>query len=110
MTIRGERIYLDREAGGVWFEPEDWVVSEGHFIRHRPTSTIFQIECDRAAIARNRATIFNFSARLVHVCDGKPLPDDEALVPLARAALADYLIETGLWKPTIEDVPERRPS
>jgi hypothetical protein len=109
MNVSGKRIRLDPKASGVLYAPEEWSSIEGsRMMRHKPTHTVFEIECDDVAMERGEATVFEFSARLVHVCDSHAVPSAAEQAPLARAAIAIFLQEIGAWKPEVREVPNRR--
>jgi hypothetical protein len=109
MDVNGDLIRLDRNATSVLYEPEDWELVEGHcMIRHKPTSCIFEIDCDDDAKKSRVATVFQFFARLVHVCNHRALPSAKEQVPLGRAAIAVFLQAIGAWKPVVRHVPGPR--
>jgi hypothetical protein len=108
MDVNGELIRLDPKANGTSYEPKDWELVEGrNMMRHKPTGCIFQIFCDDQALGRGRATVLDFSARLIHVCDNRRIPTPAQQVPLGRAAIVILLQETGAWKPVVITVPDR---
>jgi hypothetical protein len=109
MNIDGPKIYPDPAKPGISFEPREWRRSEGHFISHLPTGCMFEIGCDEDAMMANRATLFSFYGRLVHVCDGRRIPQGEELEFLSRGAVGVYLMEIGAWKPDIVEVAEPSP-
>jgi len=109
MDIDGEIVRLDPEAGRVLYDPKDWELVEGQtMIRHKPTSCIFIIECDDEAMQNGEATLFQFSASLIHVCDHRRIPSITKQVTLGRAALAVFLQAIGVWKPEVREVTVRR--
>jgi hypothetical protein len=110
MDMNGEVIRLDRDATGVLYEPEDWELVEGHcMMRHKPTGCIFDIDCDDDAKESGVGTVFQFCARLAHVCNHRALPSAKEQVPLGRAAIAVFLQAIGAWKPVVRHVPGPRP-
>jgi hypothetical protein len=109
MDVNGALISIDPKAKGVLFEPKDWDLVEGfNMMRHKPTSCLFQIECDDAAMRASRTTIFDFSARLIHVCGDGRIPRQAEQARLGRAAIALFLQEIGVWKPEVINIPDRR--
>jgi hypothetical protein len=107
--MMSRKIYADPDAAGIDFEPGEWRIAEpGHYLTHLPTSTVFCIGLDEDASRGETARIFDFYARVVHVCPRKHAPDQDTLVKLGRAAIAVCLIEIGAWKPKIVEVPVRR--
>jgi hypothetical protein len=110
MDLHGKLIRLDPKAKGTLLEPTEWELVEGeNMMRHKPTRCIFEIVCDDEALRREVATVFDFSARLIHVCDGQRIPTPAEQVPLGRAAIVILLKEIGAWKPVVIDIPDRRP-
>src|SRR5580704_14348157 len=95
---RAMKIHLDRQAGGVEFEPGDWSRTGDRLMRHEPTQTIFRVEPDKAAVKRGTIGLFDVSAKLVHVYDGCEVPSQPHQVELGRAAIGVYLQEIGVWK------------
>ena len=108
MRISGELIRLDPQEEGVSYEPEDWDLVEGRRMRHMLSGCIFDIGCDDEAIQNGEATLFQFSARLVHVCAHRKIPSAETELKLGRAAIAVFLQAIGAWKPMVRNVPDRR--
>jgi len=109
MHINGDSIRLDPKAKGTLFEPKDWELVRGHrMIRHKPSGCIFAIDCDNDAIQKDTATVYQFSARLVHVCDHRTVPSFAVQRPLGRAAIVVFLQEIGAWRPVVTEVPNGR--
>ena len=67
----------------------------------------FEIRQNDDVRPEDRVTLFQFSARLVHVCDGYEVPSSADQVPLGRAAIAIFLQEVGVWKPKVDYMPYR---
>jgi hypothetical protein len=92
MDVSGELIRLDPKAKGTLYEPRDWELMEGwNMMRHKPTGCIFQIVCGGEASGRGRATVYDISARMIHVCDGRRIPTPVEQAPLGRAAIVILL-------------------
>jgi len=109
MDVSGELIRLDPKAKGTLYEPRDWELMEGwNMMRHTPTGCIFRIVCGGEASGRGRATIYDISARMIHVCDGRRIPTPVERAPLGRAAIVILLQEIGAWKPVVINIPDRR--
>jgi hypothetical protein len=101
---RAKTIHLDRKESGVTFEPDEWSRAGHWLMRHEPTQTTFLVAPDTAALKRGAIGIFDVSARLVHVCDGHAVPSVLEEVELGKAAIAVYLQEINVWKPTLKHV------
>src|SRR5690349_3467773 len=105
MHIDGEEIRLDREKDFVEIEEEDWAMDRGnHTMRHGPTKLTFLIEMDEEGQKAGAGTVFNFTARAVHICSGHQLPPARELTELGRAAIVLFLYGSGMFS------PERRPN
>jgi hypothetical protein len=110
MDIEDSRkIYLDPNARGIAYEPEEWELSGAAFARHLPTSTIWEIDFDRVS-SSGGTRLEDWFVRLVHVCDHRYKADegldDGTMEFIGRGALAFYLQAIGAWKPEIVDEPD----
>src|SRR5581483_6521972 len=100
MQIDGEEIKRDPEKDSIDIEEDDSAIEGGeHMMRHMPTKLTFRIEMDEEAQKAGAGTVFNFSARPVHICSGHQLPPASVTSELGRAAILLYLYGTGLIGP-----------
>jgi hypothetical protein len=118
--VNSPDIRLDREIGSTSFTPSQWTLEEAEWpplnyqwpplIHHGPTQSTFLILLDdpmenamffdpKTAVAASSKLSLSkdFASRLVHIGDGYPLPEDEEMVSLARAAIVAFLVHVGAW-------------
>jgi len=90
------RLDLARRVGYV---PDHWtLVSQtgDRVMHHGPTHAEFVIECDEEAEAAGYGTMCNFSARLVHACESRQVPQGDEFIQIGQAAIIAYLIRIGI--------------
>jgi hypothetical protein len=108
MFIHGAEIRLDPEQNGVDVADDDWCIgSGGHFITHMPSHVTFEIGLDEGLERAEKVSVFNFSARPVHICAGHALPYSEDLINLGRGAIILYLQGIGAMQPKRPVEPSR---
>jgi hypothetical protein len=96
MHIFGEEIRLDPEQTQIAVTEEDWAINRpDQLMDHQPSGVAFFIDVEEPAKKAGRATLFDFSARPVHICNGRPLPTSEEMTTLGRAAILLYLEALG---------------
>jgi hypothetical protein len=93
-------------GGFVW---GDWQIDDGHaLMMHRPTNALFSVYPATPTISGDPESIclYDLRARLIHVCDGFPIPEN--LAQLGASAINAYacwteritLIRSGPTRPT----------
>jgi hypothetical protein len=87
------------EPDGGSFVWSDWQIDDDHELSfHHPTRALFSIYPAPDAIDIASISIFQFRARLVHVCDGFPVPDN--LPTLAASAIIAFAYKnTAAYRP-----------
>ncbi len=102
-------IKLDPHCDGVPFEPEDWMHCQKTFglMHHLPTGNDYMVVLPDEARQKALVSLLEFEATLVKVGVGGSFLEEKEVVEHARAAIAVFLIETGLWNPTIVEIPEK---
>lgn len=89
--------------------PEHWRPSHGdsRVLVHIPTGNCYQVSVGDDVPEGTKTTIFNLHARLYWIPEGGIVPDSKAQLDFARAAIAVWMVDKGLWKPEIMDSPNR---
>ncbi|HVP46111.1 MAG TPA: hypothetical protein VMT32_05990 [Bryobacteraceae bacterium] len=96
MHIFGEEIRLDPEQEQMAIAEDDWAINRpDRLMDHRPSGVLFFIDLDETAKTSGQATLFDFKARPVHICQGRALPGIEEMTELGRAAILLYLEAIG---------------
>lgn len=96
MHIFGEEIRLDPEKDRVAVEEDDWAINRPECLMdHLPSGVAFVIDVDETAKKAGEASLFDFCARPVHICNGRQLPGREEMTELGRAAILLYLEAIG---------------
>ena len=103
MHIFGEEIRLDPEKDQIEASEEDWAINRPEqLMDHQPSGVMFFISVDEVARQAGQATLFDFSARPVHIHQGRALPNPEDMMALGRAAILLYLEAIGCLAPKPE--------
>jgi hypothetical protein len=104
MITEFENITLDPEEDNFLFQPGDWT-RQGQVMFHMPTHLAFIVSIPEDLPPRHNLSVFDFFARLGHVCAGHAMPSD--YVSLGRAAIIVFLLQIGfLAGAVIEEVTE----
>src|SRR5208337_3057639 len=70
----------------------DWRVDENHAtVFHRPSKLLFRIDCPSVEEGA-RVPLAALSARILHVCDGAPLPATPELLRIGKDAIHVFVI------------------
>jgi hypothetical protein len=80
----------------------DWRIDRQNVIMHTPTRLLFSIYLEPGAVAE-KATLFQFRARLSHVCDGFPVP--ARLSAIASEAIFMFAYLSGCLGDSPDDIP-----
>jgi len=92
MYIHGAEIRLDPQKNSVDVAEDDWSIGSGsNFMTHLPSHVTFQVDLDEGMKKAERVSVFNFSAKPVHIGQGHALPGPEQLIELGRGAILLYL-------------------
>jgi len=102
MDAIGPEIRLTLAPGEPRPEPREWRYDARHeAFLHMPTRTMFHVYSALPERIGRRRVIphyddMNTRARLIHVCDGFPMPPPEEIDWLGRAAIRCFL---DFWEP-----------
>jgi hypothetical protein len=92
-------------------DPEAWSREEdAPLVTHHPTHCVFEVALPGNMDDLNFVDAFSFGARLIHVCDGNPLPTREQQRALAHEALTFWALEQGLLSPRVLSLDPQLPA
>lgn len=104
MKLHGAKIKLDPAQKSMQYEENDWSIVPGtRLITHCPSRVTFEIVLDEGAEKKEVATLSDFSACPMHVCDGYALPGRDELMRIGQEAIVVLLEVIGSYVPRRPD-------
>lgn len=109
MKLHGVKIKFDPAQDKIEYDDHEWSVVPGMvFITHRLSHITFEIVLDEDARGKEFATLLDFSACPIHICDGHAIPKRDELTRLGQEAIVVFLEAIGAYPvPTRPDEKRR---